>query len=57
MMHNKNYETNPRRAARKREDVISGVHFSASKRKKTSGLKLQNEPKAEGRAACMVTAI
>jgi hypothetical protein len=27
----KNYETNPRSAARKREDVVSGVRFSANK--------------------------
>ena len=34
-MHNKNYETNPGKAPSKREDVVSGVHLSASKRKKS----------------------
>ena len=34
-MHNKNYETNPGKGPSKREDVVSGVHLSASKRKKS----------------------
>jgi fumarate hydratase class I len=32
LIHNQNYETNPRSATRKREDAVSGVRFSAKSR-------------------------
>jgi hypothetical protein len=44
LMHNQNYETNPRSAAWKREDAHSGARFSASKRQKADLNLLQNEP-------------
>jgi hypothetical protein len=45
MHHHKNYETNPRSAAWKREDAVSGVRFSAIKRHKCSLNLPPNEPK------------
>jgi len=44
LMHNQNYETNPRSAALKREDAVSDVRFSASKRQKAGLNLLPNEP-------------
>src|SRR5579864_3487138 len=52
-IHHQNYETNPRSAARKREDAVSFVRFSASKRQKAGLNLLPNEPK-DGRAPNLV---
>jgi hypothetical protein len=43
-MHHQNYETNPRSAAQKREDAVSGVRFSVSKHQKAGLNLLLNEP-------------
>jgi hypothetical protein len=44
LMHNKNYETNPRGAARKREDAVSGVALAPANAKKQARFYYQNEP-------------
>jgi hypothetical protein len=43
-MHSKNYKTNPSSAARKKENVVSSVRFSAGKRKNSKLERTKNKP-------------